>query len=223
MPTVQEILNSYGQVVQLAPEACAAQQLGFIADSRNLAFNQCENISFLVSNQGDARYLIFGPRGLTGNDTFYPGDMFQGANFADSAPFLVDGVPNGGPFQSFNYKCGQTSYKLDSVTFRRVPIASAVSSAFGFFESYGCDPANRCNAKKLQALCSPCGNQNSDYTDVRYNLMDAPIDYLHAFGLLIPAGTAEVPTVVNVEVAIKAIATAHIYVPCGSTAAPFVA
>lgn len=217
MENPSNLLNGYGQPVQLSPEQCSPQSVGIIIDSQKQISEACETISFTVSNEGDERYLIFGPRGLSGNDSFYPTDKFQGKNFADSSDFLVNATPNGGAFQSFNYKCGQTSYLLRSVTLRKVAIDSALASAYGYGESYGCDPDNICNAKKSKANCLPCSNNNSTFSDVQYDLRDFPIDYLHAFGILIPAGTELLPVTVTVDVEISMIATAHVYVPCGGS------
>lgn len=216
MDSSSNLISAYkGQVVQLAPETCSPQEVGVIVDAQKQVAASCETISFSISNTGDAKYLIFGPRGLAGNDSLYSGDAFQGSNFADASTFLVNGVANGAPFQGFNFRCGQTSYLLRSVTFRTVPQNSPVVNTAGKTESYGCDPDNVAPAKKVRQLCAPCGNSNSDYTDVRYDLKDFPIDYMHAFGVLIPAGTVLTPTNLTIDVDISSIATARVYVPCG--------
>lgn len=204
---------------QKGATVCADPTNAIVLDSKAIHGSACESISFEVSNEGDTRWLIWGTRGMPGLDPLYAGDPFVGANYADSAAFLVNTLPNGAAFQGFNYRCANTGYLMKSIVLRNIPVASPLVTAPLKAVEYGCDPENICVTKKVSPTCSPCANNNQVFTQSEYRLGLQPIDHLHAVGLLIPAGTELLPFTVNVEVNIVAIASAKAYVPCGSKVA----
>lgn len=199
-----------------APSICTNPTNAVVIDAQSISASACENISFTISNSGDARNLVWGTRGMAGLDPMYAGDPFQGTVFADSAAFSVNGLPNGAAFQGFNYRCANTGYLIRSIAVRQIPIASGLQNADLTLVNYGCDPDNLYKTKKVVALCSPCSSQNQTFTESLYQLGMRPVDQQHAIGLLIPAGTEEVPFVVKIDINIAAIATARGYVPCGT-------
>lgn len=170
----------------------------------------------VTNNDAEAKWFVIGRRGTSpGQDPLYPGDPFVGAMGTDDADFSValnanPAGPNALGEQQFMEHCPEGLIRsLDIV---RVPNNDPILDNDLVKVRYFCN-GDQCKRTTITPFCDICGNNNSNFTNIRFNFGLAAYGRRDAIALLIPGKDPEAAAVTyNIQVQLLAVEGAYGYV-----------